>query len=121
MNPGPARVLEALRTTRRGKLSGAALSASLGVTRAQVWRMVLVESSTMAVVAFVLSIPLGFLLTWVVTTGTREAFGFTFPTLYPWTWIPVVAAFGSVVATLAAFAPGRRAASLQVVGALQYE
>jgi BirA family biotin operon repressor/biotin-[acetyl-CoA-carboxylase] ligase len=40
VNPGPARVLEALRTTRRGKLSGAALSASLGVTRAQVWKHV---------------------------------------------------------------------------------
>jgi BirA family biotin operon repressor/biotin-[acetyl-CoA-carboxylase] ligase len=40
VNPGPARVLEALRSTRRGKLSGAALSASLGVTRAQVWKHV---------------------------------------------------------------------------------
>ena len=34
------RVLEALRTNPRGKLSGAALSASLGVTRAQVWKHV---------------------------------------------------------------------------------
>jgi BirA family biotin operon repressor/biotin-[acetyl-CoA-carboxylase] ligase len=40
VNPGPARVLEALRTNRRGKLSGAALSASLGVTRTQVWKHV---------------------------------------------------------------------------------
>ena len=40
MNPGSARVLDALRTTRRGKLSGAALSSALGVTRAQVWKHV---------------------------------------------------------------------------------
>jgi BirA family biotin operon repressor/biotin-[acetyl-CoA-carboxylase] ligase len=40
VTPGSARVLEALRTTRRGKLSGAALSTSLGVSRAQIWKHV---------------------------------------------------------------------------------
>lgn len=40
MNPGAARVLEALRTNPRGPLSGAALSTALGVTRAQIWKHV---------------------------------------------------------------------------------
>jgi BirA family biotin operon repressor/biotin-[acetyl-CoA-carboxylase] ligase len=40
VNPGSARVLDALRTNRRGKLSGAALSGALGVTRTQVWKHV---------------------------------------------------------------------------------
>ncbi len=40
MTPGPARVLEALRSAPQGPLSGAALSTALGVSRAQVWKHV---------------------------------------------------------------------------------
>jgi BirA family biotin operon repressor/biotin-[acetyl-CoA-carboxylase] ligase len=40
VNPGAARVLEALRANPRGPLSGAALSSALGVSRAQVWKHV---------------------------------------------------------------------------------
>ena len=94
---------------------------AIGVTRSQAWRMVLVESSTMGLTAFVLSIPLGFLLAFLVIRGTSEGFGFTIPTIYPWTWVPFVALFGIVIAVVAAIAPGRRAARLQVVTALQYE
>ena len=94
---------------------------AIGVTRSQAWRMVLVESTTMGLTAFVLSIPLGFLLAYLVIRGTSEGFGFTIPTIYPWTWVPFVALFGIVIAVVAAIAPGRRAARLQVVTALQYE
>jgi putative ABC transport system permease protein len=94
---------------------------AIGVTRSQAWRMVLVESTTMGLTAFVLSIPLGVLLTYLVVRGTAQGFGFSIPTIYPWIWIPFVAAFGILIAVIAAIAPGRRAARLQVVTALQYE
>jgi putative ABC transport system permease protein len=94
---------------------------AIGVTRSQAWRMVLVESTTMGLTAFVLSIPLGILLTYLVVRGTSQGFGFSIPTIYPWIWIPFVALFGIFIAVVAAIAPGRRAARLQVVTALQYE
>lgn len=94
---------------------------AIGVTRSQTWRMVLVESSTMGLVAFILSVPLGWLLTFLVVSTTSDGFGFEMSTVYPWTWIPLVAGFGILVAVVAALAPGRRAARLEVVGALQYE
>lgn len=94
---------------------------AIGVTRSQTWRMVLVESSTLGLTAFVLSIPLGALLTYLVVRGTSAGFGFTIPTLYPWLWVPFVALFAIVIAVVAAIAPGRRASRLEVVSALQYE
>lgn len=94
---------------------------AVGVTRSQMWRMVLVESTTLGLVAFVLSIPLGALLTAIVIRDTSVGFGFDMPTVYPWPWVPIVAAFGIVITVVAAIAPGRRAARLEVVSALQYE
>jgi putative ABC transport system permease protein len=94
---------------------------AIGVTRSQAWRMVLVESATMGLTAFVLSLPLGLLLSFLVIRGTADGFGFTIPTIYPWIWVPFVALFALFIAVVAAIAPGRRAARLHVVTALQYE
>lgn len=94
---------------------------AIGVTRDQVWRLVLVESATLSLVAFLLSLPLGWLLSALVVRGAGEAFGIPVPYRFPWTWVAIVGAFGIVVAVIAAIAPGRRAARLEVVGALQYE
>jgi putative ABC transport system permease protein len=94
---------------------------AIGVTRSQTWRMVLVESSTMGLTAFILSFPLAWLLTFMVVRATSSGFGFAMRTVYPWLWIPAVAAFGIVISVVATIAPGRRAARLQVVTALQYE
>lgn len=94
---------------------------AIGVTRPQVRRMVFVESATLAVVAFVLSLPLGWVLSVVTLAGVGSAFGFDVGYVYPAAWVPIVAAFGVIVAVLAALAPGRRAARLEVVSALQYE
>ena len=71
--------------------------------------------------AFVLSLPLSCLLTYLVVRGTGDGFGFQIPTLYPWLWVPGVAAFALIIAVVASIAPGRRAARLEVVSALQYE
>jgi putative ABC transport system permease protein len=94
---------------------------AIGVTRSQAWRMVLVESATMGLTAFILSIPLGWLLTTLITRGAGEGFGSALDTIYPYAWIPFVLIFGVVIAVIAAIAPGRRAARLHVVNALQYE
>ncbi len=94
---------------------------AIGVTASQTWRMVLVESSTLGLTAFVLSIPLGALMTYLVVRGTSDGFGFSIPTLYPWVWVPFVCLFAIVIAVIAAIAPGRRASRLEVVSALQYE
>jgi putative ABC transport system permease protein len=94
---------------------------AIGVTRSQMWRMVLVESTTLGLVAFVLSLPLGWLMTALVIRSTSTGFGFEMSAVYPWTWIPLVAIFGLLCAVIAAIAPGRRAARLEVVTALQYE
>ena len=94
---------------------------AIGVTRSQTWRMVLVESATMGLTAFVLAIPLGFFLTALVLESTSDGFGFTLDIVYPWSWIPFVALFGLAIAVIAAIAPGRRASKLHVVSALQYE
>jgi putative ABC transport system permease protein len=94
---------------------------AIGVTRSQMWRMVLIESLTLGFVAFVLSIPLGLLLTGIIVDSIGTSFGFEMKVSYPWSWIPIVALFGLVITVIAAIAPGRRAARLHVVSALQYE
>ncbi len=94
---------------------------AIGTTRPQIRRMVLVESSTLGLVAFALSLPLGLILSIVTLKGVSLAFGFDVAYVYPAGWVPIVAGFGILVAIVAAIAPGRRAAKLHVVGALQYE
>jgi putative ABC transport system permease protein len=94
---------------------------AIGTTRGQVRRMVLTESATLGSVAFVLSLPLGLAMSLLALRGIGDAFGFAVRYVYPAGWIPLVVAFGIAVAMLAALAPGRRAARLQVVKALQYE
>ena len=94
---------------------------AIGVTRSQMWRMVMIESLTLGFVAFVLSIPLGLLLTGIVVRTIGTGFGFGLETSYPWSWIPIVALFGLIITVVAAIAPGRRASRLHVVSALQYE
>ncbi|MGZ4128076.1 MAG: ABC transporter permease [Actinomycetota bacterium] len=94
---------------------------AVGTTRGQVRRMVLVESATLGLVAFALSLPMGLMLSILTVRGIGQAFGFKVPYIYPAGWVPLVAAFGIFVAVVAAIAPGRRAAHLEVVGALQFE
>ena len=94
---------------------------AVGVTRPQIRRMVLVESATLSLVAYALSLPLGYVLSVVTLKGVSSAFGFGVSYVYPAAWVPIVGLFGIFVAVVAAIAPGRRAARLHVVSALQYE
>lgn len=94
---------------------------AIGVTRPQVRRLVLVESATLVLVAFALAIPFGALLAWLIVRSFSGAVALEVEFVYPIAWVPVVAIFGAIVAVSAAIAPGRRAARLQVVEALQVE
>lgn len=94
---------------------------AIGVTRPQVRRLVLVESATLGLVAFVLAIPLGALLAWLIVRSFAGAVALEVDFVYPVAWIPIVGIFGAAVSIIAALAPGRRAARLQVVEALQVE
>lgn len=83
--------------------------------------MVLVESLTMAGVAFVLAVPLGMYLSSQTIGGIGRLTGYEAAWLFPldWAWymLVVAAAVGAVGAAL----PGRRAARIQIVEALTYE
>jgi putative ABC transport system permease protein len=94
---------------------------AIGTTRGQVRRMVLVESATLGLVAFVLALPLGWFLSVLTVRGISDGFGFEVDYVYPAAWVPAILAFGMVAAVLTSIAPGRRAARLEVVEALQYE
>lgn len=94
---------------------------ALGASRRQVRVMVMVESLTMSSVAFLLALPLGLGLGLVTLAGFSDAFGLDTSFVYPVTTIPIVAGIGIALAVLAALAPSRRAARLNVVEALAYE
>ncbi len=94
---------------------------AVGATRGQVGRMVLVESTTLGLVAFVLSIPLGLLISVTAVKEMGKAIQFPLEYVFPARWIVIIAAFGIVAAALAALLPARRAARIQVVEALRFE
>jgi putative ABC transport system permease protein len=94
---------------------------AIGASRRQVRVMVVVESLTMSIVAFLLSLPLGLGLGVVTLAGFRDTFGLDASYVYPVSWTPTVAIAGVALAVIAAFVPARRAARLDVVAALAYE
>ena len=94
---------------------------AVGATKGQVARMVLTESTTLGLVAFALSIPLGLLLSLTAVREMGKAIGFPLDYVFPGQWIAIIAAFGLVASSLAALVPARRAARIQVVEALRFE
>jgi putative ABC transport system permease protein len=91
-----------------------------GMTRRQVWRMVVVEAGTMGVVGAFLGclagVILGFALGGVAGLGSPGSS----PTI-PWLTIVLAAAFGIGIAMLAAFQPARIASRISIVRAVQFE
>lgn len=94
---------------------------AIGTLRAQVRRMVLVESATLVLVALALAVPLGVLLSLVLVRGTSDALYFTVDYRFPLALPPILGAVALVLAVAAAVVPARRAGKLEVVSALQYE
>ena len=94
---------------------------SAGVLRRQARAMVLVEASTLALVAYVLSLPLGWLLSTGIVVSQRAALGFTIDYAFPWTLVPVLLFVTLIVAGIASLVPARRIGRLQIVEALRFD
>ena len=94
---------------------------SVGTTPRQIMSMVLVESITMTLVAVLIAIPLGLLLSTIFTASTGSSFGLSSQYTFPWLALPVVLIIALLVALGAAIAPARRAGRVQIVQALQFE
>ena len=83
---------------------------SAGTLRSQIRQMVLVEAITLALVAFVLAVPLGLLLTLGTSATVRGAVGASVELTVPWGFLVPLLVVTLVVAALAALIPARRAA-----------
>ena len=91
-----------------------------GMTRPQVWRMVVVEAGVLGVVGAILGCVTG-LLAGQAMIGLAGGAGLRLPFEPDWRTILAVAAFGIVVAMLAAIWPARLASRVSIVRAVQYE
>jgi len=91
-----------------------------GMTRRQVWRMVVVEAGTLGVAGAFLGCLAGVVLGVALggVAGLSSSGGG--PTI-PWLTIVLAAAFGIGIAMLAAFQPARIASRISIVRAVQFE
>jgi putative ABC transport system permease protein len=94
---------------------------SVGTTRKQVRRLVLVEAITLAIVAFVLAVPLGFVINLGSAAAFTGAIGATIEATQPWGVLPVLFVLTLGVAALASLLPARRAGRLEPVAALRFD
>jgi putative ABC transport system permease protein len=93
---------------------------ALGMTRRQIWRMVVVEAGILGVVGVVLGVITGLVagaLMVALAGGTEGLAGIG----VPWQVIGLAALYGIAVAMLAAAYPARAAASMSIVQAVQFE
>ncbi|MGZ8501514.1 MAG: ABC transporter permease [Candidatus Limnocylindrales bacterium] len=91
-----------------------------GMTRPQVWRMVVVEAGVLGIVGATLGCVTG-LLAGQAMIGLAGGAGLSLPFEPDWRTILAAAAFGIVVAMLAAIWPARLASRASIVRAIQYE
>ena len=94
---------------------------STGAVRRQIRGMVLVEAATLALVAFVLSLPLAWILSASAISGQRQALGLSIDFLYPWGLVVPIGITALFVAGLASLVPARRAGRLDPVVALRFD
>jgi putative ABC transport system permease protein len=94
---------------------------STGTLRRQARAMVVVEASTLALVAYLLALPLGWLLSTGIVVSQRSALGFTIDYVLPYALIPVLLLLSIVVAGIAALVPARRIGRLEIVEALRFD
>jgi putative ABC transport system permease protein len=94
---------------------------AVGVDRRQVRRLVVVESTTIVLVALALAVPLGTALSLTVLKSSTATLGIVVGFVYPWRVFPVLAFLSAAVAVLAALLPARRAAAVDPVRSLRFD
>lgn len=94
---------------------------STGALRRQARGMVLVEASTLALVAYVISLPLGWLLSTGIVVSQRAALGFSIDYVFPFGLVPALMLLSLFVAGIASLVPARRIGRLQIVEALRFD
>lgn len=94
---------------------------AVGIGRRDLQRMVLVEATTLAIVALVLSLPMGFLLSDATLRASSRSLGFLVPVRAPWGMVPVLLVIVALVAAAAVVGPARRIARLDPVQALRFD
>lgn len=93
---------------------------AIGSTRRQIRRMILAESLLLVAMGIALGILTGIWLGYVLV-GATSAVGIPLPYFFPYMGILIATAIGLLFGVLAALAPARRAAQLDIVQALAYE
>jgi len=94
---------------------------AVGIGNGSLARMVLVESLTMSGAAFVLSLPLGWLLSRALLRSSSNALGFLVDLRTPWALMPTLLVAVALIAVAAAVGPARRIGRLDPVAALRFE
>src|SRR5206468_878353 len=94
---------------------------AVGVRRRQVRMMVAIEAVTLSLVALVLSVPLGWVLSQLLLRGATRATAGVFAYAFPWTTVPLLGGLATLMGVLAAVAPARHASRVDPVAALRFE
>ena len=94
---------------------------AVGIDRRALGGMVLVEALTMGAVAFVLSLPLGWICSSALLSSSSAELGFLVELAAPWGMLPILAVAVLLICGLAAVGPARRIARLDPVAALRFE
>lgn len=93
---------------------------SAGTLRRQARAMVLVEATTLALVAYLIALPLGWLLSTGLVVSQRAYLG-TITYSFAWFLVPVLILVAVLVAAIASLVPARRIGRLQIVEALRFD
>ena len=98
------------------------LTRSVGMTRGNISRMILMEAAGQGGLGAMISIGIGVLLgsLWV-TRSLASSLGWVVHFYVPWNALATTFALGVVVTLAAAWYPARRAAAIEIVDALDYE
>lgn len=94
---------------------------SVGMTRAQIWRMILSEAALIGLVGGLFGLLVGMVLARLFILGASNNQGYAVNFYVPWVPVLTSVLVSLVVSQLAAMLPARRAARLRIISAIQFE